>query len=172
MNGHAIDQNLSLLGPVEALEERDARRLARATRPHERHHLARPARERDVLEDRQLGSRRIAELDVPELDGALERRGRLVGRRRHLQLRPDVQVLEDLFGGARRIHQARVDAGEALEARAQRQLVDDKGHEVAARRLLGGHQVGAERQHGHGHAQLRDLDGPVVGGVHARLCHK
>ena len=73
----AVDPDAALLGVVEARQQADERRLARARRPDDRHGASGGDPERDVLQ--HVGPAFVAEPDAVELDlaaGPLKRHGR------------------------------------------------------------------------------------------------
>ena len=123
---HVVEQQLARLGLVEALEQRDDRRLASAAWPAEREHLAGRGMEREAVEHELLWAQRISkrdvdELEVAEADGRRERRGGRPDGRRALD------PLHDLVGGADGLREGGEDGAELLEGREERVHVKDKG---------------------------------------------
>ena len=64
----AVDRDAPRLGIVEAQQQGDQRRLARAVGPHQRHPLARLQGEGDVVERKGIGT--VAEPDALEDDAS------------------------------------------------------------------------------------------------------
>src|SRR5205823_11745793 len=114
----AVEKDAALVGIIEARDELHERGLARAVLAHEREHLARAQREREVAHRPMLGPR-IAEADVLEREPLANRIRKRARIRRRGDLGLDLEEREEVVQIERLARDRREAAEEILEEVSQ-----------------------------------------------------